>query len=1001
MLTSFSPHKPLLATQLIGRATPLATLQEAVQVVPRRRGVCFLLAGEAGIGKSRLTTEARTLAQQNGFVIVQGNCYEPDHSLPYAPWLDLLRDFCARHDDAELIHAFGDTLPELARLRPQLHTLISTPIPPAPLTDPEQEKRQLFTALFTFLTRLAETAPLLVVIEDLHWCDDTSLEFLQLLARRGRDLPLLLLLTYRNDELTPPLRHLLAELDRGRCATELTLSRLSLNDTQAMIAAIFEQEYPIQTEFVAAIHHLTDGNPFFIEETLKALVTAGDIFQAYGRWTRKPIAELHIPRSVEDAVQRRTRQLSPPAQALLQLAAVAGRRFDFNLLQTLTNHSEAELLALMKTLIGAQLVVEETADRFAFRHALTRQAVYHQLLRRERRTLHQTIAQTLEQLAAGGLDVPLGDLAYHFFEAESWDKARDYAWQAGEEAQKLFAPRAAAEQFSRAITACEQAGQTPAAALYQARAQAYDRLSHFEQARADYEQAHRLARQQNEPEMAWQALLNLGFLWVGQEYHQAGIHLEQALQLARQMNRPAILGQTLNRVGNWHLMTERDDLSIPYHQEALTLFQQAGNRWGMAHSLDLLGISHFMHGDMVMGAHYYEQAIPLWRELGERQWLVSSLATYATRGGNGLFPFATTPSVPLTQCVTEVQEAIHLAQTIGWLNGEAAATTWYAILLAPRGEFQAALATGQTALALAEQLEHNLWLDTVHCLLGIVYRELGHFVQAEHYLQRALQGAKAARSITVIHTMSGNLARVYIAQGRLDEAEALLAEVITPDMPLRMQGQQLVRWAQAELMLARQTPSVALPIVEQLLSALPGTDPPVVPALWLLWGEVLLAMERYKEAEKVLAAAADAAANLDHLPVLWRTQATLARLYQARKQLKAMEQAAVQARQVITTLADKLTQPDLRQSFLQMAELQLPVAAARRTASFGGLTRREHEVATLVSQGLSNAVIAETLVLSERTIEKHVENIMNKLGFDSRVQIAAWVVSQQSVASSQ
>lgn len=995
-MPTFSPHKPLLAARLIGRTIPLATLQETIQAVSRRRGVCLLLAGEAGIGKSRLTTEAKTLAQQDGFVIVQGNCYEPDHTLPYAPWLDLLRDFCAGRNDADLIYAFGDTLPELARLRPQLQSLIASPTLPPAHTDPEQEKRHLFTALFTFLTRLTETAPLLIVIEDLHWCDDTSLEFLYRLARRGRDLPLLLLLTYRNDELTPPLRHWLAELDRGRYATELSLTRLSLSDTQAMIAAIFEQEHPIQTEFVTTIHHLTDGNPFFIEETLKALVTDGDIFQAYGRWTRKPIAELHIPRSVEDAVQRRTRQLNPPAQALLQLAAVAGRRFDFNLLHALTEHSEAELLTLMKMLIGAQLVVEETADRFAFRHALTRQAVYHQLLRRERRALHQTIAQTLERLAADGLDVPLGDFAYHFFEAENWEKAQDYARQAGTEAQKLFAPRAAGEQFTRAITACEQARQTPAAALYQARAQAYDRLGHFEQARADYEQAHRLARQQNEPEMAWQALLNLGFLWVGQEYHQAGIHLEQALQLARQMNQPTTLGQTLNRVGNWHLMTERDDLSIPYHQEALTLFQEAEDRWGMAHSLDLLGISHFMHGDMVTGAHYYQQAIPLWQELGERQWLVSSLATYATRGGNSLFPFAVTPAVSLTQCVTEVQEAIHLAQTIGWLNGEAAATTWYAILLAPRGEFQAALAVGQTALALAEQLEHNLWLDTVHCLLGIVYRELGEFALAEQYLHRALQGARAARSITVIHTMAGNLARTYIATGKLEEAEALLAEVITPDIPLRMQGHQLMKWAQAELMLARQTPSLALPIVEQLLAAAPSANHPVVPALWLLWGEVLLAMEWYKEAEKVLAAASAAAANLEHLPVLWRTQVALARLYQARKQLKAMEQVTTQARQVINTLADKLTQPDLRQSFLQIANQQLPVAAARRAASFGGLTRREREVATLVSQGLSNAVIAETLTLSERTIEKHVENIMNKLGFDSRVQIAAWVVSQQS-----
>src|SRR5439155_712050 len=159
-----------------------------------------------------------------------------------------------------------------------------------------------------------------------------------------------------------------------------------------------------------ALYGLTEGNPFFIEEILKSLITVGGIFYSDENWGHKPLSELHIPRSIQDAVQQRTDQLSKDAKHVLMLAAVAGRRFDFILLQQLTHHDEQQLLILMKELIAGQLVVEETAEHFAFRHALTRQAVYAELLARERKALHLTIAETIESLYASTLDTYVADL---------------------------------------------------------------------------------------------------------------------------------------------------------------------------------------------------------------------------------------------------------------------------------------------------------------------------------------------------------------------------------------------------------------------------------------------------------------------------------------------------------------------------------------------------------------------------------------------------------------
>jgi predicted ATPase len=188
-------------------------------------------------------------------------------------------------------------LPDIVHLFPDL-----TVLPPLPSLDPEQEKRRLFAALaHVFLSQAAER-PLLLVVEDLHWSDDTSLELLQYVARRCAPQPLLVLLTYRSDEVHPTLSHWLAELDREHLGQEVALTRLTRSETGAMLQALLARGRPVQAAFLDAIYTLTEGNPFFIEEILKSLIAAGEISSTDGAWDRKPLGELHFPRSIADAV---------------------------------------------------------------------------------------------------------------------------------------------------------------------------------------------------------------------------------------------------------------------------------------------------------------------------------------------------------------------------------------------------------------------------------------------------------------------------------------------------------------------------------------------------------------------------------------------------------------------------------------------------------------------------------------------------------------------------
>src|SRR5436305_5777162 len=278
---------------------------------------------------------------------------------------------------------------------------------------------------------------------------------------------------------------------------DVPLRPLCPHELHSMLSAVCEERHTsfglrrfLHGELLCTLYTLTEGNPFFVEETLSSLIAAGDIFYVQGYWNRKSGSEVSIPQSVQDAVQRRTARVSEAARYVLTLAAVAGRHFDFALLQQLTKYGEHQLLLIMKELVSAQLVVEESADQFAFRHALTRQAIYSQLLTRERRMLHRTIAETMEQQSPVTPDLHLEDLAYHFYQARDWQKAVDYAQRAGEKALGLYAHRAAIGYFTWALEAADHLSLPPSTqvpglrpALYRARGQAYEMLGEFEQAK--------------------------------------------------------------------------------------------------------------------------------------------------------------------------------------------------------------------------------------------------------------------------------------------------------------------------------------------------------------------------------------------------------------------------------------------------------------------------------------------------------------------------------------
>jgi DNA-binding CsgD family transcriptional regulator len=990
---------PIVCPSLIGRERQLDLLSRLVEQVRARRGHTGLIAGEAGIGKSRLLAELKPTAIAQGLAILQGRCFEPDRVLPYAPLLDLLRDWLSGRTAHEVADILAEHDATLARLLPELAAHLPER-PSDPVPDSDQEQRRRVQALVQLFTRFAARQPLILIIEDLHWSDEASLEVVLALARHTATLPILLLMTYRSDEIPAELGSLLAALDRERLAIDMPLTRLSLGDVAAMVRAILALSRPAPAGFVEALFAITEGNPFFVEEMLKSLATTNQLAFTNDDWERIPLPTLQLPRSVQIAVQHRLNRLSAEAREILTLAAVAGRRFDFELLQLLTGRDDTALIRLIKELIQAQLVVEESAETFAFRHALTRQAVEADLLARERQALHRTIGAAIEQRRRSSIDLHLTDLAEHFWGASVWDKVLDYARRAGEQAQALNAPRAAIVQFTRAIEAAQHLHQPPPSTLYQKRAHMHDLLGAFDAAHADYLQALDTARACGDQAAAWHSLQALGWLWTGRDYGRAGEYFQQAVALARTMNDPATLAHTLNRMGNWHTHAEQPQTGLQYHQEALGIFETTGDRASQAATLDLLAITSYMDGDMLGGTAYYERAIALFRTLDDKARLSATLAPFATRGASPMHDTMVEPVVDLAACRAAGEEAIALAHQIEWRGSEAQALMYLGLGLGPRGQYARALDALRACLEIAEEIGHRAWIAGGNFTLGTIYLDLLALPLAREHAERALATAQAIDSRFLVCSASSFLAVICIAQGDLARAEAILDAALDQDAPLETLAQRLIWRARAELALARKEWAAALRIVDQLTASAANLTPGyVIARLWYLRAQALIGLGQAGEAEVALKAAQIAASEHGALPLLWRIQAALGTLYRTHGRREPMEQVVAEAHVLVDTLAAQIPDPQLRRTFVAGAEAQLPhlrppssLQAARH--AHDGLTARERQVAALIAQGLSNRALADTLVVSERTIAKHVENILSKLHFTSRAQIAAWAVEK-------
>lgn len=992
---------------LVGRGAQIDALRQVLAQAREGSGRVALIVGEAGVGKSRLLRAMTDEARAAGFFVLQGACFEAERSIPYAPLLDLVRLFASTTSSAVVAHVLRPAANDLVSIFPELQPLLPEATPSASV-DPESDRRRLFHVLGQAITILARTQPVFIAFEDVHWSDDATLELVFHLARTHAGQRVVIALTYRGEEAGPRLARLVADLERARIVSDLPIERLGRDDVGAMLEAIFPRQ-DLGDDFVHVLHGLTEGNPFFVEETLKSLIIAGDLSPTgSGGWRARPLERVRVPRTAVEAVRRRLAALTVPARDVASLAAIAGRRFDFDLLRALTDLDERALLALVKELIAAQLVVEESAERFAFRHALTREAIYAELLARERVALHRQVATALERQYAHSLDAVVEALAYHAWESGDWERAARYASRAARHALALSAPREAVGHLDRAFAALERSGATPGLDLHLARGRACETLGDFQRANDDFTTALRRARDGGELRPQWEALQALGMLWAARDYNRAGEYRREALQAARSLGDESLVARSLNRVGNWYVNLEQPREGLPYHEEALAIVERLLDGAGIAETVDLIAMAHHCAGAQREAAVHYARSVTLFSGREDRRGFANALGLLVLCSPS-YQSSATTPftSAAVDQELRELR-TLRTTREIGWRAGEAFVRFIIADTLMWRGAYDRAIPLAREALALAREIEHLEWSAGALRILGAGSLALLAPEMAREQLQAANDIARRLGSRVWFRWTAAPLA-IALAQCDaidaafqvLDDADRIAGSSLPPaDSQNLTLGERQLWVARAEVELVRQRPEEALAIAEARLAAEHATNPGSLlgaPRLSLVKAEALAALERFDDAEVALDAARAEATAQGAPPMLWRVEAAAGQVHRARRQRLEARRAFDAARAVGTELATRVPDEELRNTFLSKLDAMIPSGpaptAARATKdALGGLTRRERDVAELVAKGEANRAIARALGIGERTVEGYVASALAKLDFTSRTQLAAWAV---------
>jgi DNA-binding CsgD family transcriptional regulator len=975
----------------VGREPERGLLRRLVDGAVAGRGGLAVIAGEPGIGKTRLTEEVAAEAVCGGMRVLIGHCEERQGSPPYLPFAEILETAQRRLTVADFQMVLGDAAGEMARLLPGLRR--SWPSLPAPLAlPPEQERHYLFTNVTEVLERLAGLAPLMLVLEDMQWADEATLLLVEYLARRVAGMPLLILATYRHTELDlgGALARTLEELLRTGSSYRLGLRPLDIAETAAMLQSLSGQEVPASA--VALIHGAGNGNPFFTEELFRHMAEEGLLVDRAGSWQFVPTVVVSVPPGVQLVIERRLCRLTAGVRDVLTVAAAIGPVFSFALMQELADMGNDALLMALEEAARAHLVISAAAGPeagFSFGHELTRQTLLEGLSSPRRHALHLRVADAMERLYAGQLAERAPDIANQLLLAGSAAEAGRsvrFLMLAGDRALAAAAFEDAAAHFGRALALLPAGSRRQSAEVRFRRGLALRGLGDWEAALVSFSES-----------------LD-EYTGLGDTAAVGHLSAELALQLvyARRFGEcQAVVTRGLAAAGD---APSADSVQLLSVGGRLSSFAGDFAR-GQELTRRAISMAERLGDGHLLGVALFASTTHHWAWAQPASALASAdRAADLTRAAGDLWALA--DGLPFVQLALVLngrpddvlrlgEEVEPLARRLGHYGALMAAGRCRLLVQITAGDLAAVEALAARDLQLCE--EHGLpWWPDSYAWLGLAAFWRGDWPAA---LDAFAEGMRREGPGMLTGACRAGTVLVLAYLGEETRCRAMLSgpwlEPPPPGRPHSLgQWTGLLMATEALALLgAKDQAAARYDLVVEAMQAgnvQRGYDNRLLHAVA---GLAAAAAERWETAEDHFRQGLDLAETLPHR----LDRADIRRLYARMLTERDGAGDRALARRLLTEAASLYSEIGMPRH-LHLAQTMLAdlrhdhTTRAGRSTPTHQLTRREEQVLSLLADGRTSREVAEQLSLSVTTVQRHIANIYAKIGVRNRAEATAYAL---------
>jgi class 3 adenylate cyclase/tetratricopeptide (TPR) repeat protein len=755
-------------TPFVEREVERADLRRAVDAALGGHGRLIFVAGEAGVGKSRLVHEVHMEAEARGMRVLVGHSVEMSGSTPYLPYVEIVEQaLTSPRSPLALREALGDAAPEIARIVPAVRRTFPDISPPIDLP-PELARRYLWNSIYEFVERAARQQPLVLVLEDLHWADESSILLTEYLAPLLPEMPVLIVGTYRDVEVgvSHPLAHIVNQLMRRRLIDRINLKRLSHQGVEAMVEGLAGQQTP--EELVRAIDAETEGNPFFVEEVYFHLAESGVLLDESGRVRADlRIDEVDVPESVRQVIGERLERLSTKTREALVAAAVMGRVFVPELTGEVAGIGTDVLVDSLDEAERARLIAPAQGNgHLLFNHELIRQTLLAGTSAVKREQLHMRAAEAIERTYADDIEAHAADLAHHLSRSGySPDRRRlvVYLTIAGQRASDAAAFGDAVAHFEHALSLVPKEEQNARAELLEHLAMALRNVGRWDEALSTMNEALDLYESSGQTDavgrLAWAMVYQL--TWTARFVEAVGIAQRALAALGDVPN--ANRARLLSAAG-WAMSLSGDyDAASVMFGQARSLAEQVGDERALADILHMETIHHMGFAEFDEGVDAGLRAAKVF-ESQRALWDLSSVLAFVIYQDGTLGRHEQVASLG--------ERTMATAERLGHLGSIFLLLADTARRDVMRGDIDAVEAIAPQMVEVCER-GGLPWLYVGHLYLGLAAHWRGSWKEAESELRRAAELEPAA----AYAGQSASLLALHLAhQGRAEEVLEILGK---------------------------------------------------------------------------------------------------------------------------------------------------------------------------------------------------------------------------------